>query len=334
MFVRNRTSHEPVLARGHIDDQTSVACVAVRVDYRVRPDGALGMLRGERSEDELPDVRRHAVWLGVSVTASGLVRPPVRAPFTRIVRLEVGDARHELTVFGPRRWRRESGGDLVPSTPEPFEPVPLTWSHAFGGSAVLEPGYLPGTELPHPGGKLVYPLNPDGVGFYPSASAALEQPLPQIEYSDCLIRRWHDRPEPAGFAPCPALAGLRLRTTELSRSIATSRDASMRANAEELAVNALRMHHHAPGRLVVARLARGTRLRLEGLGSGACAFTVPESPIAVRWQGSRQRNGEIPGRLRALHIDAENTTVSIVFAHARSYPSDSPPSWIHVEQAA
>jgi uncharacterized protein YjbI with pentapeptide repeats len=83
------------------------------------------------------------------------------------VRLRVGAVDKSIAVFGDRRWTQTSVTD-----PAPFERMPLSWAHAFGGAE--------------------FPANPIG------KSGEL---LPNFELPDRLIRSREDRPPPAGLGP-------------------------------------------------------------------------------------------------------------------------------------
>src|SRR5882762_4373161 len=69
---------------------------------------------------------------GVDVCVLGTVRPPQPTPVAH-VRLSVGGRSNDLTVFGERRWTR-AGGRLAPSSPVPFEEMPLGYARAYGGA--------------------------------------------------------------------------------------------------------------------------------------------------------------------------------------------------------
>lgn len=104
------------------------------------------------------------------------------------VSISLGRFTRQLRLFGDRRWESGPNG-LLPSAPESFVEMPLTWERSFGGCTVSE-----GVELAHP-------LNPEGRGFYLSAAQALDGPLPNIEDPSALIGTWRDLPTPAGFGP-------------------------------------------------------------------------------------------------------------------------------------
>lgn len=82
----------------------------------------------------------------------------------------------QLRIFGTRTWKTTFLG-IIPSIPEPLEPVALQYESAYGGEN--------------------YNLNPIGTGFKKHSA------LPQIELVPKFINRITDRPIPAGFGPIP-----------------------------------------------------------------------------------------------------------------------------------
>ncbi|AKT39707.1 DUF2169 domain-containing protein [Chondromyces crocatus] len=332
MLVRNKSGRQVSLARTVVNDDLSVAALVVSSHYRAQ-NGALDPLREVPvpTPADPPDRRMIALWRGVSVTAAGDAYCPVTPPFVRPVALRVGPEIRRLLVFGDRRWTRGNDGGLSVTAPAKFDPMPLSFSRAFGGSHELGPGLFPGTDLPMPRLQVAYPLNPAGVGFYESVASAEDQLLPNIELPDQLVQRVDDRPEPAGFSSCPELPALRLTEDTMS-----SRDGQPPRGLQPLSIEqrlslSLRALHHAPGRLIFARVPVGTEMTLDGLGAAASAirFEVPRSPIRV---GIRRGRGdeEIAPSLRSVHIDARSSVVSLVHAHTFHHHPERAPDWVRV----
>ncbi|MDE3242677.1 MAG: DUF2169 domain-containing protein [Nitrospirota bacterium] len=98
------------------------------------------------------------------------------------VTAKVGSLSKSLAVFGNRTWVKR-GGVQVPSEPEPFAEMDLTYAHAFGGKG--------------------YDQNPIGKGFIAEPDQAAEQnlSLPNVESPNSLIGSPADRREPSGFLP-------------------------------------------------------------------------------------------------------------------------------------
>jgi hypothetical protein len=74
------------------------------------------------------------------------------------VSLQVGSMRKSFEVVGNRTWTNMLG--IKPCRPEPFEVMPLTYDHAFGGT---DTGSENPTEIQ------TYLDNPVGIGYYPLA---------------------------------------------------------------------------------------------------------------------------------------------------------------------
>ena len=93
------------------------------------------------------------------------------------VRAQVGGLIKQLVVWGPRFW----DGDR-PSTPHPFERLPLDWSQTYGGED--------------------FPENPLGMGRHDSEINGLRlRLLPRVEYPDQPLTSPTGSGHPAGFGP-------------------------------------------------------------------------------------------------------------------------------------
>jgi uncharacterized protein YjbI with pentapeptide repeats len=101
----------------------------------------------------------------------GSAYPTPDSPSACAVKVNLGEVKKTLLVFGERYW---SNG--VASQPEPFSNMPIDWQHAYGGSD--------------------YPLNPLGKGR--SKTAGLQW-LPNIEYPHERILRPDQQITPAAF---------------------------------------------------------------------------------------------------------------------------------------
>jgi uncharacterized protein YjbI with pentapeptide repeats len=113
------------------------------------------------------------------VLVTGSAHAPGGSPAPAVdVRVRIGAVDKTLRVTGDRRWT----SDDVPSAPEPFTEMPLTWARSFGGE-----GFAP---------------NPLGKGFAPDASVeGAPRPLPNVEDPRAMVRGPNDRPAPAGLGP-------------------------------------------------------------------------------------------------------------------------------------
>jgi hypothetical protein len=207
MELENLTRYPAGLFRSVIDDNRFAAAVVARVTFDLHPDGP-------RLADEQPWIVSAAPWKnehgqmdgdevfyrgGVDVFVFGKAWAPGRSVTESSVVVEVGKFRHQALVIGDRAWVRRMRGDLVSTSPKPFESVPLTLAHAFGGKDQWD-----GLDIP-------YPDNPEGRGYATEEKNAEGKLLPNIEDPSSRIVRWDDRPDPVGFGMCPMTCGLRLR---------------------------------------------------------------------------------------------------------------------------
>ncbi len=133
------------------------------------------------------------------VTGEVLLRGKCYAPKGKTipaatVTAKVGSLSKSLALFGNRTWVKR-GGIQVPSEPEPFAEMDLTYTQAFGGQG--------------------YDQNPIGKGFLADPDRASEQrlPLPNIELPNSLIGSPADRREPAGFLGYDVMWPQRMKKT-------------------------------------------------------------------------------------------------------------------------
>ncbi|MCA9625836.1 MAG: DUF2169 domain-containing protein, partial [Myxococcales bacterium] len=219
------------------------------------------------------------------------------------------------------RWESRFRG-LSASDPEPFEPLPLSWNLAFGGTDHRPPGWDHASRLPHPGGPVPYVLNPSGQGFIYDVEQAEGRSLPQIELPGALVRDPGDRPVPAGFAPCPNL--MALRAAAIVGEGLSLQSASMR---EELDKHLDLQHHVAPS-CVFPSLAVDERITVLGLGTRP-VVVVPRCPSSLRLPGRSARC-----RLRDVHIDADHAVARLTWTFGRRFDREAPPRRLTLEMAA
>lgn len=325
MFLKNKTSFEPILARGNLSDTIAVGAILIEHVYRILRDGRLELCaeRPAARPTDPPYILRQPIWAGVSVTAAGTVHGPGVAPFLRPVSLTVGNEIRRLVVFGERRWQSTIFGELEASPPARFESIPLSFTKAFGGGIDIPPGIDESGGLPQSGGRSPYPLNGDGIGYYRDLTSAKHAPLPNIELAEQMIERWDAKPMPGCFVPCPDLVGLRLQTPALLALVAIERRIEFTVRA------GLNMLHHAPGYLIFDAIGVATPVRLEGLGRRPLCFDVPAPEVGVHLRRRRERIVVLP-KLRSLHVDADQETVACVTGYAFRYEPESAPSWIEI----
>jgi hypothetical protein len=320
MFVRNKTPFKVGLTHGGFAEGHCAGALVVVTTYRATPGKLTLCDAPPRVPTDPPDLSRQALWSGTSVTAAGDVYGPQSGHFQRIVSLAVGDVFRRLLVSGDRHWTPGLTGELEPSAPARFERIALSFARAYGGFVDVPPGLFPGSDLPFPGGRLAYPLNEGGVGFYLDKAAATGRALPNIEIIDHPVRQWSDRPMPGGFGPCPDLPALRMSPPERHEQ----------PTGEQMFAGMFRGIHHAPGYLIFDALRPGTPIEIEGVGQGIVHFEVPPPPVRVtlrRAAGLESTRAE----LRSVHVDADRAMISCVHGYGFFYRDGDAPTWVLVE---
>lgn len=332
MYVRNRTTLAAALSRGAFVDDLFLGVVTITTVYSATPSGlTLLETAPAPAPTDPPDMTRHVVVRGCSVTAAGTVYGPSAPPFVKIVTFKIGAETRRLAVFGERRWKPDLFGELGPTEPQRFDAVPLSFDSAFGGAFVLPPGVFPGTDLPHPGGKVPYPLNDHGIGFYSDKESATGGRLPLVELADQPITKWTDRPLPGGFTPCPELPPLRHYRLKLSPPPARPGDRPSPEAIDAVTIEGMLLSiHHAPGYLVFDAVPAGTPIELQGAGKEPIRFELPAPPARVQTRREKERKDLTPVA-RSVHVDADRRTVSCVHAYEFSYTEATAPSWIVIE---
>lgn len=209
MKFDNQSGQPAEMFSGEINPGELHASLLTRIRCRLGTDSSLSIATGD---DVLEDIRRDRIEDEYGVIEPDLPYPrvatdviiladarPYNGPnIATKVGLHIGPYKQELLVIGDRVWERGRSG-LSASPPTTFLDMPLTWANAFGGKAK------------GPYGEVGWPANPVGKGYYLDQSAAVGQPLPNIEDPNAAIRTWTDRPDPVGVGPYPSEWYLRLR---------------------------------------------------------------------------------------------------------------------------
>jgi hypothetical protein len=128
------------------------------------------------------------------VVLNGSAHAPGGGPAAAVpVSLRVGSMAKSFWVFGAR-WFEGVILSVVPTRPEPFVKMPISYDRAFGGSDVDED---------RPEKRDTYRENPIGVGHYPirRRSALAGQPLPNTSETDTPIENTSGRYRPMSFGP-------------------------------------------------------------------------------------------------------------------------------------
>lgn len=215
MDLVNRTKYAAKLLATSIDEDRMMASLVVKACFDIKRDGLVPCEKqdwqiGQPVKTEFGEFDEESPFRkqGVDVMLLGKAYPAGGGPAPKArFELQVGELSYAIDVYGERRWVR-SGGKLVASNPEPFESIPLTWAHAYGGKSQVETGELP------------YHANPVGRGFHFSEESAEDGPLPNLEDPENLVRSWQDQPQPVGVAPLSRESSLRvMNATEFDSDV-------------------------------------------------------------------------------------------------------------------
>jgi hypothetical protein len=267
MDLENRTTFSAGLFRTIIDDTRLAAAVICRVTYDLEGGRAIPsadqpwIVSFPPRETEYGLLESDECFYrgGVDVFVFGHACTPRGTKVERLeVSVSIGKSFHRsVVVTGDRSWRK-SGRKLVASDPVPFSKIPLRVEYAFGGK-----GKWDGLET-------MYPDNPDGKGYYLDEEAAIDQPLPNIEEPDALVRAWDDRPPPAGVAPCPLGCSLRFHNGVKMEEDGTTRILPTFFNS-------------AFPRMIAREVLPGDPVRIEGVSpDGPISFLVPDTDLWTR----------------------------------------------------
>lgn len=239
---------------------------------------------------------------GCDLVVTGTLRSDVNVKTIRIS-FTAGTFSTELDVFGDRVWQAQ-GDDLVPSDPQPFQEMPLTWTRAFGGKSEYE-----GAETP-------YVLNAQGRGYYLKREQAEGKPLPNLEWPDQHVKRWDDRPLPGCFAPVVDPLTWNIADVAIAANKAADdqgRDAILAKAEEQCALSACQP------RLIAPSIHPDDEVRLVNLTGKPIHFRVPKGlPIARIEPGTEPFESIL--RISAMFILLAQRLVVITYRTEFQYP--------------
>jgi hypothetical protein len=110
---------------------------------------------------------------GTDTYLNAIAYSPGGKPRTEVkVSLQIDRLRKELMVYGNRTWSASLTGGVAPSSPEPFETMPITYERAFGGCD---------QEDPNPLNQRIDFRNPVGTGVAAQTGRLIGKPGPNIE---------------------------------------------------------------------------------------------------------------------------------------------------------
>ena len=204
-FLENRT---PFAADKFVlpdKDGQEVMVLVVSAAFESGPSGQLKLADGQspvRAADEymgepgLSSTRYEAdVALEkpyADVLVNGQAYPPRGRPAREVpIRIQIGEVCKELVVSGDRHWHMSARG-VAPSTPEPFNTMPIVYERAFGGTD---------RRSPDPVRQACDSRNPVGIGFRGAVSLnpGVRTEVPNIEYANQRLKSQSDHPAPAAL---------------------------------------------------------------------------------------------------------------------------------------
>jgi hypothetical protein len=268
MRLENTTPLPAMLVSAPVDGMDDVpAFVIAKETYELSPTGALtpAVERVPISPEPIatPFGTFHGEIFPRKDRADFAVLGTVRLPSPRnqaVVTAKLGKLTSRLRITGERQWTSRMIGQPVPSSPQVFTEMPLSYARAFGGKS---PGSM---------GELAWPHNPEGRGFYQAQEEAVGKPLPNIEWATSQpIQSWQERPEPAGWGPYPMFWGLR------------AKDSVILDNEKNVTGISRKAFNHAHPSMVVDDIPCGTRVDIEGMRPQHITFEVPALKLVLRW---------------------------------------------------
>ncbi len=210
------------------------------------------------------------------------------------VRLKVGKFERKLLVFGDRKWIKKENG-LVPSDPEPFTTMPVSYDNAYGGVAKAL-----GYDIPHP-------YNPDGKGYVLEEKYAEGLSLPNIEDPEDLITSWDCRPIPAGFAPVPVASMF-----TVDRGVEIDGERMQQQIRPEI-------FQCAHPKLTFPEISPGSEVLVEGMtDNGLLRFSLPRLQAEINVQLGEKKYSN-PGRIDTVCLFTEEKKFFLLYRNAFKY---------------
>ncbi|HBG06233.1 MAG: hypothetical protein A2075_00800 [Geobacteraceae bacterium GWC2_58_44] len=227
--------------------------------------------------------------------------PSIGVPHVDVI-FAVGPVCQKARVLGERRWIKRGVRAAYISRGAPFEMIPLTWEHAFGGKD---------TSCKDPAGHEFCLENPVGRGMVSGRSDINIDglSLPNIEDPADLIQKPGQRPKPRGF-------GMIAPYWQPRAGYAGTYDENWRENLSPLAPPDLDPRFYsssAPGLCTPTHLTGTEQVLVEGASpQGALRFDLP----AARARASvrcRQDEELVPLQLDTVIVEPDEARVILVW---------------------
>ena len=301
MDLINKTRYAAKLAATVIDDERNMASLIVKAHFSINNHTLMPLDEqnwpiGQPVKTKFGDFDEDSPYRkqGVDVMLLGKAYPSSGGISNKAqFELHVGELVYCIDILGDRRWIH-NGEELVPSEPEPFESIPLTWEYAYGGKCLVETGELP------------YHANPFGRGFYLDAEIAENGLLANLEDPNNRVTRWEDQPQPKGVAPLSRESSLRImNSAEFDLDTMPPRIKKFKPS----------YFNNANPELILAKPpSAGTLIRAQGVtpGGGELAFKLPDGTFHLYVQLS-DRSYMFPCHLDNIVLLTEHKQVLLGF---------------------
>ncbi len=243
------------------------------------------------------------------VVVTGHARAPLgRKVTSQTVFLRVGTWEKRLMVHGDRFWRPGVLG-RVPSSPEPFEKMPLIWERAFGGG--------------DPASGDMDRRNLIGVGYRgsPPADPSIETEVANIENPGELITGIGDCPPPAGWGPVP-------RNSQPRLGWAGSYGPQWLKERWPLPSLDFDPRHHQSASVDqwLPPLRGGEPVHLVGMTPDKpWSFFLPTLDVPIRWRTAMGESGAVPLNIDTLSLEPDDLRFTLIGRAVIEIPPNRPP---------
>lgn len=269
MRLLNETGFPATLERADFGTDERFAAVILKLTYKLLPGGGVDFsdapmpLQGDPFETPFGTFHGDIFLRKLGADLCVLGRIYRTTPVTAVeVRLRCREIDSRIRVTGDRVWVEAVDGSLVPSAPQPFTEMELSYARAFGGTALAQ-----GMAAP-------FGDNPVGRGYHLERETAVGAPLPNLEPAEGpFLTAWNDVVPPVGWGPYPMHWGLRAR-------------AAVTVDPELLAVGSISpsAFNNAHPSLVLAAIEAGDAITVEGVYDQPFSVVIPRVLGNVRVQ--------------------------------------------------
>ncbi len=304
MDLINHTPFPSIMFRAGIDDNKYAMSVATRVTFDITGNTIKISEDQKTWEPQYQPVQTKYGFLesdyvyrrgAVDILVMGNAKAPNNSPVP-YMEVEVSHNKrriNRIAIFGNRKWKKSIFGTAI-STPEPFIQMPLNLNNAFGGMADWD------------GVKIPFPNNPVGKGYYISKEDCINNPLPNIEDPNNLIKKWNDQPDPAGVCCTPQLSELHSRS-------------NVRFDEQGRVVELNpKFYNSAFPAMMVDKVTPGDSIDITGMGEPSFSFQIPDCKLVMK-VSMNERYKEWPMYIEQVGLLVDEQKAFITYRYAINY---------------